>query len=415
MDSPEFGQVWTMSISTPFIIPPNESKELHLTKELSGLPIWYPRQWGTQPLLNTHFFINVDDIERPSDSRQASIGVREITSRLNAHDDIVFYVNRKPFQVLGAGYSSDIFLRWDRDYFTNIATYALDMGLNTIRLEGKMEQPEIYDIADRLGIMILPSWECCDKWEAWSYNTDMPDPRIWDTRDYSTANSSMRHEAAMLQTHPSVLGFMVGSDIAPDDEVTSIYVEALEQAGWQTPIISAGSSRKRSKLLGPSGMKMRGPYDWVPPNYWWDTSPKHRRYGAAFGFGSELGAGVGTPEKESLTKFLGDEGVEEMWRSPNSSFYHNGAGDTFSSRRIYNDALWNRMGRPTDSTDYVIKAQMMDYEATRAQFEAYSAKWNAGRPATGMIYWMLNNACEYQSSAPHLALLEDLTCQSTSF
>lgn len=35
---------------------------------------------------------------------------------------------------------------------------------------------------------------------------------------------------------------------------------------------------------------------------------------------------------------------------------------------------------------------MMDYEATRAQFEAYAAKWNALRPATGLIYWMLNSA-----------------------
>lgn len=34
----------------------------------------------------------------------------------------------------------------------------------------------------------------------------------------------------------------------------------------------------------------------------------------------------------------------------------------------------------------------MDYEATRAEFEGYSAKWNAEHPATGAIYWMLNNA-----------------------
>ncbi|KAK3680960.1 hypothetical protein LTR37_021002 [Vermiconidia calcicola] len=36
--------------------------------------------------------------------------------------------------------------------------------------------------------------------------------------------------------------------------------------------------------------------------------------------------------------------------------------------------------------------EMMDYEATRAEFEGYQAKRNAPRPATGLIYWMLNNA-----------------------
>ena len=43
------------------------------------------------------------------------------------------------------------------------------MGMNTIRLEGKMEHPELYEIADRLGLMVMPGWECCDKWEAWKY------------------------------------------------------------------------------------------------------------------------------------------------------------------------------------------------------------------------------------------------------
>ena len=39
-----------------------------------------------------------------------------------------------------------------------------------------------------------------------------------------------------------------------------------------------------------------------------------------------------------------------------------------------------------------MKCQMADYEATRAQFEAYSVRQNATRPATGAIYWMLNSA-----------------------
>jgi exo-1,4-beta-D-glucosaminidase len=43
------------------------------------------------------------------------------------------------------------------------------MGMNAIRLEGKMEHPELYGIADRLGLMVMPGWECCDKWEAWKY------------------------------------------------------------------------------------------------------------------------------------------------------------------------------------------------------------------------------------------------------
>lgn len=196
----------------------------------------------------------------------------------------------------------------------------------------------------------------------------------------------------MMQTHPSILGFMVGSDQHPGDKATKIYVDAIRRTNWQTPIISSGSGRGYPQLLGPSGMKMNGPYEWVPPNYWWDVSPHSRRRGAAFGFGSELGAGVGTPEIESLVEFLSPADIEQLWASPHASPYHNGPGTTSDSRQIYNDALWHRYSAPKGLEDHIMKAQMMDYEATRAQFEAYSAKWSAKRPATGMIYWMLNSA-----------------------
>lgn len=359
---------------------------------ISSPPIWWPWQWGEQPLLRAQLTASADSAR--SDLYSSMVGIREITSQLNKHSDLVFFVNRKPFQILGAGYSPDLFLRWDNDRFGKMCKYILDIGMNTIRLEGKMEQPELYELANRLGLMVLPGWECCDKWEAWSYNTDLsvsPFP-TWKPADYATARASMQHETSMLQGHPSVLGFMVGSDFHPDDNATDAYVAALEWAGWQLPVISSGAQRGYPARLGPSGMKMNGPYDWVPPNYWWDTKPASKREGAAFGFGSELGAGVGMPEMGSLLKFMRQDEIDELWKSPNASSYHTGAGKTFSNRKIYHAALFARYGAPTDAADYVQKAQMVDYEATRAQFEAYAAMWDAARPATGLIYWMLNNA-----------------------
>lgn len=64
----------------------------------------------------------------------------------------------------------------------------------------------------------------------------------------------------------------------------------------------------------------------------------------------------------------------------------------FFDRSIYNTALYARYGSPNSLSDYILKAQAMDYEATRAEYEAYSVRKNADRPATGVIYWMLNNA-----------------------
>lgn len=378
-------------------LPPHSSSEIRFQQSIEDPPVWWPRQWGKQRLVSAQVNATVDAVL--SDCRHHKVGLREVTSALNAHGDLVLSLNQQPLQVLGAGYAPDLFLRWDGDRFEKICEYVLDMGLNTIRLEGKMEQPELYDIADRLGVLVLPGWECCDKWESWSYNDELsvsPVP-VWTLGDYATAGANMAHEAAMMQTHPSVLGFMVGSDFHPDDDATAVYVGALTHAGWDTPIISSGSQRGYPAQLGPSGMKMDGPYDWVPPNYWWDSksgSAQHK--GAAFGFGSELGAGVGTPEAGSLAKFLSAADVDRLWRAPGAASPHNGIGTTFASRRVYDNALWARYGAPTSIADYLQKAQMMDYEATRAQFEAYAAmamgsKYNK-RPATGLIYWMLNNA-----------------------
>lgn len=379
----------TDPFSTPSVtLAPFASKEIQLQLDVpfADSDIWWPRHWGAQPLFEARLSVSVQNAT--SDSRKSTFGFRKVTSRLNKHDDRLFEVNGMPFQVLGAGYSPDIFLRWDSSRFKKIAEYVLDIGLNTIRLEGKMEHPELYEICDRLGIVVLPGWECCDKWEAWSYSEEagLEDSR-WSENDYATANSSMRHEAAMMQTHPSVLGFLIGSDLWPDEKATSIYLEALRDSHWETPIIAAASKRGYPKSLGPSGLKMDGPYSWVPPNYWYDD-----RLGAAFGFGSELGSGVGTPELPSLSNFLDLAGMDDLWKRPDKDLYHLSPGGIFSSREIFNDALWNRYGTPKGLSEYLLSAQMMDYEATRAQFEAYVSNWSAKRPATGMVYWLLNSA-----------------------
>jgi exo-1,4-beta-D-glucosaminidase len=288
-----------------------------------------------------------------------------------------------------------MFLRWDAGRFENIARYTLDMGMNTIRLEGKMEQPELYDIADRLGLMLMAGWECCDRWESWPYNHDLfqdPPPR-WYEADYETVNASMRHEAAMMQTHPNVIAFLVGSDYWPDDRATEIYLDGLHDSGWQVPIISSAAKRGYPEILGPSGMKMEGPYDWVPPVYWFDREPTANRSGSSFGFGSELGAGVGTPTKGSLARFLTNEDMQDLWKKPNKGLYHMSQNTSqFHDRSIYNKALFTRYGKPTSLDDYLTSAQMMDYEAIRAEFEGWGSQWSASHPATGLIYWMLNNA-----------------------
>ncbi|KAI8632523.1 glycoside hydrolase family 2 protein [Xylariaceae sp. FL1651] len=368
-----------------------QSMELTLSTTVKKPAFWWPKQWGEQPLYAGQLSVSVN--ESVSDTAARTFGIRQVTSKVNSHNDTIFYVNGLPFQVIGGGYSADMFLRWDNEKFTKQVQLTLDLGGNTIRLEGKNEHPEMYEIADRMGLMVMAGWECCDKWEAWSYNEDLSVKAEWSQADYAIANASMKHEALMQQGHPSLLAYLVGSDYWPDDQAAQIYSNALKAADWQMPIIASASKRGYPEIFGPSGMKMDGPYDWTPPNYWYDVEPSEDRLGAAFGFGSELGAGVGTPELSSLKKFLSATDLDDLWKQPNKGLYHMSTNvSSFYDRKIYNDALWKRYGPPTSLDDYLLKAQIMDYEATRSQFEAVSAFWSKDRPATGLIYWMLNNA-----------------------
>jgi exo-1,4-beta-D-glucosaminidase len=397
---------------TGFDIGPGAQTALEVKVNVNNPQVWWPRQWGEQPLYSFKCYASVSSEEVASDyTPLTSFGIRTVSSTLDTtHNDTTFYINGKRFPVLGAGYTSDIFLRFNPTKLRTQLHYVLDMGLNTIRLEGKQEHPQLYELTDEMGIMLLAGWECCDKWEGWSFNDEGTGEK-WSDADYRIANLSMRHEAAMMQPHPSMLGFLIGSDFWPDDRATQIYVDALAALNWSVPVLASASQRGAPALLGNGGMKMDGPYDWVPPNYWYDTQ---QRLGSAGGFGSELGAGVGTPSLSSLRRFLSPADMTDLWTAPHKGLYHMSTNiSSFYTRRIYNDALWARYGYPTSLEDYLQKAEMMDYEATKAQFEAYLSRWDAQleRPATGLIYWMLNSAWP----SLHWSLFDYYLGQSAAF
>src|SRR5205814_28128 len=98
--------------------------------------------------------------------------------------------------------------------------YVKDMGLNTIRLEGKLETEEFYQLTDSQGILVMAGWCCCDFWERW--------PR-WQAADFEIAKQSLRDQMYRLRSHPSMgpavppvesIRAMVGKDhMWPIDDV----------------------------------------------------------------------------------------------------------------------------------------------------------------------------------------------------
>ena len=349
--------------------------------DLDHPKIWWPVGMGAHPLYSLRMAATVDG--KTSDRTGTEFGIRSVGSRLTAQGYRQFLVNGKPILIRGAGWAPDMFLRDDPQRTDAEFSYIRNLGLNTIRSEGKLEDARFYELADRDGIMILAGWECCDKWESAAKTGGEP----WNDADEKVAEASMASEARLLRNHPSVIGFLIGSDNAPPPAIAKMYVDTLHAEDWPTPIIAAASDQATAET-GPSGMKMAGPYDWIPPAYWYAD-----KLGGAFGFDSEVSAGADIPRLEDLRRMLSPQEQEALWKYPEVRQYHaSAAWSPFAVLTPFDKALARRYGAPTSLADYAAKAQLDNYDNVRAQFEAFNAHMDAANPSTGVIYWMLNNA-----------------------
>jgi exo-1,4-beta-D-glucosaminidase len=343
--------------------------------------VWWPVGMGAHPLYSLQMAAAVDDAI--SDRASATFGIRSVSSHLTQQGYLQFVINGKPVLIRGAGWAPDMFLRDDPKRMEAEFSYVLNLGLNTIRSEGKLEDARFYDLADRDGIMILAGWECCDKWESWAKTGGEP----WDASDEKVAAASMASEARLLRNHPSVIGFLIGSDNAPPAAIAKMYVDTLHAEDWSLPIIAAAVDQATAET-GPSGMKMAGPYSWIPPAYWYAN-----KLGGAFGFDSEVSAGASIPLLDDLTRMLSPQELEALWKDPQARQFHaSAAWSIFATIAPFDIALAKRYGPPKSLADYVAKSQLENYDNVRAQFEAFNARMDAAKPSTGVIYWMLNNA-----------------------
>jgi exo-1,4-beta-D-glucosaminidase len=347
--------------------------------------VWWPANMGGQPLYDLHVSAAVTGAE--SDFSDTRFGVRDVKSTLNSSGGRAYTINGRPLIIKGGGWSPDLFLRWNQTYVSDKLKYVKDLGLNAVRLEGHIEPDEFFDLADQYGVLTLPGWECCDKWEGQVNGSEPGD--TWTTADYPIAKASMTGEAERLRNHPSVISFLIGSDFAPNATIEKGYLDALAAADWPTPIVSAASA-KSSPQLGQSGMKMNGPYDWIPPNYWYDNA--HNDGGGAWGFNSETSAGPDIPTMDTLNRMMSASELNTLWSNPSAAQYHRSQSSTFANLKLFGNALTGRYGASANLADFVRKAQLAQYENVRAEFESHNRNFtDSSNPSTGLIYWMLNS------------------------
>ena len=347
-------------------ITPSDLPPLHL----SSPRLWWPYRMGTPNLYDARFEVAVGG--SVSDSQTLRFGIREVTSELTPEGRRLFKINGKPILIRGGGWSQDMLERpFTSEQLRAHLRYVREMGLNTIRQEGKLEVDEFYDLADEQGILVMPGWCCCDQWELWNQ---------WTIENYTVGPDSLRDQLLHLRSHPSIFVWLNGSDKPPIAAIEQKYLDIERDVDWNRPTLSSAAEAD-GPVSGPSGVKMRGPYEYVPPSYWL-TDTKN---GGAFGFATEISPGPAVPPLESLEAMLTPA---HLWPIDDVWDYHAGGGE-FKNITVFTAALEARYGKAVDAADYARKAQALTYEGERAMFEGYARN---KYKSTGVIQWMLNNA-----------------------
>jgi exo-1,4-beta-D-glucosaminidase len=364
-----------VEIRQPIELAASESKTVQFKPDqfpqlkLDRPRLWWPYQMGDPYLYSAKLSFDIGD--KTSDSSAIQFGIREVTSELTSQGYRLFKINGRKVLIRGAAWAPDMFLRWSSARLDADLNYVRDMGMNAIRLEGRIDHEELFEKADRLGILVMPGWTCCDAWEMW---------KNWKAEQHQIAGESLKSQIRILRNHPSVFVWLYGSDNPPPAEIEKMYLDILKDLGWPNPSVSS-ASEQRAKVSGNSGVKMTGPYEYVPPVYWLADT----KAGGAYGYNTETSPGPAIPTRESLERFIPKEHlwpIDVVWN------FHAG-GERFTNVNVFTDGLNRRYGKATSLEDYERKAQAMAYDGQRAMFEAYGRNKYA---ATGVIQWMLNNA-----------------------
>ncbi len=356
--------------------------------------LWWPYQLGAQPLYTLGTSVSQNSAVLNSTSE--TFGIRTVTSYLTSGTSAgapsgvrAFKINGVPIVIRGGGFDPNLFLHYSAADTAKQIALMKNMGVNAIRLEGHIMPDDWFQQMDQAGILVNAGYQCCDAWQVSGTLT---------SAQLAILQLSALTIGQNLRNHPSVFSFQ-WSDNAPTAQQESVSLTGFSQADFQAPLI-ASAEYKSSAQLGPSGEK-EGPYDWVPPNYWYDTTHfaggDETNAGGSWGYDSEQSAGDTVPTLDSINRFMSASDQANLWQNPSFNQYHTNyegtqhSGYNFGTLFNFDTALTSRYGSWPGLATYVQEAQVQNYENTRSQFEAFiDHASNTPVPSTGTIYWQMN-------------------------
>jgi hypothetical protein len=235
-----------------------------------------------------------------------------------------------------------------------------DMNFTMIRnWVGSSDREEFFAAADRYGLLI------------WN---DFPNAWGMDPPDHDAYNAVAHDTVLRYRLHPSVVVWCGANEGNPPQAIDDGMRTAVES---QAPGLLYQSNSAGGFITG------GGPYGWIDPQRYSDPATYG---GGTFGFHTEIGMPV-VSTAESMRNLVGDE---PEWPIGAAWYYHDWSTRGNQAPQNYQAAIEARLDTATGLDDFATKAQFVNYENSRAMFEAWNSHlWD---DATGLMLWMSHPA-----------------------
>ncbi|MEO8852294.1 MAG: sugar-binding domain-containing protein [Ginsengibacter sp.] len=286
-------------ISKEVQLAAGETKEVILDStdypalKINHLRLWWTHDLGTPNLYSIE--INYVTNNQVSDVRKMKFGIRTVNGYWSREGFRAYRLNGKNILIKGGGWTDPMLLNATPNYERAGIEYAVHTNLNTIRMEGFWGHDQhLFDLCDEKGLLVMAGFSCQWEWnEYFGGNYEDTNGAIRTPKQIDVAAKSWHDQIVRLRNHPSVFLWLYGSDKWPRPELEQKYLDILKANDPTRPYVQS-AAQWVSEITGPTGVKMRGPYDYVPPDYWYID----KFYGGAFGFNTETGPGPEIPVLE---------------------------------------------------------------------------------------------------------------------
>ncbi|MCE1197542.1 MAG: hypothetical protein LWW85_01115 [Marinilabiliales bacterium] len=388
------GKIENISFASDFPVKAGETKPVVFDLKMDHPRLWWPNGLGKPELYN--LTLELKDGRFLADQQSTRFGIRKIETYLTKDTVRGYKVNGREVLIKSGGWVDDLFLRYMPEKDAAQIRMVKEMNMNSVRFEGMWgNNHHIYDLCDENGILMLVGWSCQWEWPDYLGLEMKVDPNAANLpinagvelngvritpKEEDLLAGYLKDQVLWLRNHPSIVTWATGSDAYPKTGLEAKYNEVLKKYDPSRPLLIS-SGKFTSTISGPSGMKMNGPYEYVPPIYWYED----KKFGGAFGFNSETGPGPQIPPVWCIKQMMPQE---KYWPPLNDHWdWHSGRKD-FGSVKVYLNAMNKRYGEPRNLEELALRAQLVNYEAIRPMFESFVVN----KPvATGVVQWMLNS------------------------